>query len=373
MSPVFYKSGSYDKRGIKMSNEEVNKTERNLRTLLDWYRLKRVNEFVAQCDEVHAWNTIQKRIRRHRLIRVCSYWGSAAAACLFVAFLGVYSSGGREQSLFDNRGEIKATLIINGGESSYDLLSQDKSILDIYGKKIAQNTKAELRYDIQSGVKNDAEGDHILDVPRGGEYRLVLSDGTHVHANADSRLVYAASFTGDKREVYLTGEALFDVAKDPDHPFIVHTPYGIVEAVGTRFNVNTYESDQTTVTLEEGMVKVYMKDDEESGEKTLLPGEQAVMQLDTINTRAVQAEEYTSWADGIYEYTDTSLETIVRQLSRWYDVDMSFVDPRLKERRFTGVIFRDQPLRKVLDILSRVSGVYFSQKGDVIVISENRQ
>lgn len=81
-----------------------------------------------------------------------------------------------------------------------------------------------------------------------------------MHANAESRLTYPVSFTGSKREVYLTGEALFEVAKDTLHPFIVHTPYGIVEVVGTRFNVNTYEKNQTTVTLEEGAVKVYCED-----------------------------------------------------------------------------------------------------------------
>lgn len=106
----------------------------------------------------------------------------------------------------------------------------------------------------------------------------MLSDGTRVHANAESRLTYPVSFTGNKREVYLTGEALFEVAKDTLHPFIVHTPYGIVEVVGTRFNVNTYEKNQTTVTLEEGAVKVYCEEKKGTEQKSLSPGEQAVIQ-----------------------------------------------------------------------------------------------
>ena len=201
---------------------------------------------------------------------------------------------------------------------------------------------------------------------------LVLSDGTRVHANAESRLTYPVSFTGNKREVYLTGEALFEVAKDTLHPFIVHTPYGIVEVVGTRFNVNTYEKNQTTVTLEEGAVKVYCEEKKGTEQKSLSPGEQAVIQSKTINTQTVQVQEYTSWANGIYEYTDTSLETIVQQLSRWYNVNITFTDPQLRERKFAGVIFRDQPLQKAVDILSKVSNVHFRQKGNVIEITENR-
>ena len=193
-----------------------------------------------------------------------------------------------------------------------------------------------------------------------------------MHANAESRLTYPVSFTGSKREVYLTGEALFEVAKDTLHPFIVHTPYGIVEVVGTRFNVNTYEKNQTTVTLEEGAVKVYCEDKKEKEQKSLSPGEQAIIQSKTINTQPVQVQEYTSWANGVYEYTVTSLETIVQQLSRWYNVNMTFTNPQLRERKFAGVIFRDQPLQKAVDILSKVSNVYFRQKGNIIEITENR-
>lgn len=136
--------------------------------------------------------------------------------------------------------------------------------------QVAQNTEKELRYDTQTSIQKNAEK-HILNVPRGGEYKLVLSDGTRVHANAESRLTYPVSFTGNKREVYLTGEALFEVAKDTLHPFIVHTPYGIVEVVGTRFNVNTYEKNQTTVTLEEGAVKVYCEEKKGTEQKSLSP------------------------------------------------------------------------------------------------------
>lgn len=353
-----------------MDQESKSKTENNLITLLNWYRLKRVNEFTSTCDEEQAWRVVLQRIHRRRKMKMCIYWGSTAAIIFLIATFGFYTFTGYDHSLFENIGEQKATLSVNNGEH-YDLLSQEKSIIKANGQEVAQNTGDELRYDTDASISTNT-GKHILNVPRGGEYKLVLSDGTRVHANAESRLTYPVSFSGDKREVYLTGEALFDVAKDSLRPFIVHTPYGIVEVVGTRFNVNTYDKNKTTVTLEEGAVKVYCENEKGSEEKSLLPGEQAIIQAETIDTQKVPVEEYTSWANGIYEYTDTSLETIVEQLSRWYNVNMVFAKPQLRNRKFAGVIFRNQPLQKAVDILSKVSNVHFSQRGNVIEITESR-
>lgn len=341
-----------------MNQKDNNGSEKNLITLLRWYRLKRVNEFAAQCDEEQAWKTVQQRIRRRRQVRMRVYWGCVAAACLLVAVVCWQIPMADEPSLFDRRGEQRATLL-TGESESYDLKPQ--------------NTGQELRYDTLPVARRGGAGKHTLNVPRGGEYKLVLADGTHVHANAESRITYPVAFEGATREVYLTGEAFFDVAKDTLHPFIVHTPHGSVEVVGTRFNVSTYEKGQTTVTLEEGVVKVYHENS--SGrmqQESLLPGEQAEILSETIRTQTVQVEEYTSWANGIYEYSDTPLETIVQQLSRWYDVNMTFIDARLRSRKFAGVIFRNQPLQKAVETLSKVSDVQFRQNGNVIEIMEKR-
>lgn len=349
--------------------QDNNTTDKNLSTLLAWYRIKRVNEFASQCDEDQGWEAIQKRIRRHKVRRIYTYCIGAAAACLLIISTGLYLLPTTDNdSLFEHTGSHKAVLAANG--QSYNLLSQDESILNANGMQVAQNADYTLRYDTQKGR---TKGSHVLDVPRGGEYKLVLSDGTRVHVNAESRLSYPASFAGRKREVHLTGEAFFEVAKDALHPFIVHTPNSTIEVMGTRFNVNTYEQDQTAVTLEEGSVKVYAGKEEDKAEKpvSLSPGEQAIVQPASIHMQRVQVAEYTSWANGIYEYTDTPLEVIVEQLSRWYDVDITFADPQLKKRRFAGVIFRNQPLQKAVDILSKISNVSFKQKGNTIEIIEN--
>lgn len=127
-----------------MNQEDHNKTEKNLITLLNWYRLKRVNEFAAQCDEAQAWESIQQRIRHRKRIRMYTYWSSTAAACLLIAAFSFYTLTEYDQSLFAHRGEQKATLFVNNGES-YDLLSQDKSIFNANGMQVAQNTEKELK------------------------------------------------------------------------------------------------------------------------------------------------------------------------------------------------------------------------------------
>lgn len=344
----------------------------NLITLFNWYRLKRINEFASQCDKEQAWKQIQAKIDAHARIRMYRRWMGAAAVLLCILATGLWYLYGdvhisdlyHKESRFIQKGEQMAMLVADDG-SQYHLFSDDGSVVNEKGIQVARNTGRELVYDVRSTLLKDA-GNHLLDVPRGGEYRLVLTDGTHIHLNAESRLSYPVIFNHLSREVYLRGEAFFEVAKDEKKPFLVHTSLGDIEVLGTKFNVSTYGEEQVVVTLEEGSVKVTYG----SREEILSPGEQAVIKDQTVDVSNVHVENYTSWSTGVYEYIDTPLATIVRQLSRWYDVDMVFADPHLGERRFAGVIFRDQPLQYAVDILSRVSDVCFISKGKTIEITD---
>lgn len=353
-----------------MDRKENTKDTESIRATLD-YRMKRINDFVARYDEQQAWDKIQKRIRHRKQMRIYAYCSGAAASILLAVFIGFSLSNPIEDtnSLFAHRGEQNAILVTEDG-THYNLLQNKEQIFDNAGQQVAQNTMDELRYDTTPQETTET-AKHILQVPRGGEYKIILSDGTFVHTNSESRITYPVSFSGDKREVYLVGEAYFEVAKDPLHPFIVHTPCGTIEVMGTQFNVNTYTKDQTVVTLKEGSVKV-CSDNSIIDAESLIPGQQAIIQPQVIQTKQVQIQEFTSWTDGIYEYSNTPLEDIVEQLSRWYDVDITFKNKQLRNRIFTGVIFRDQPLQQAVDILSKVSNVKFVQKNNCIVISEKR-
>lgn len=342
----------------------------SLITLFNWYRIKRINEFVAQCDTDHAWDLIQSSIESRRKIRLYRKCASVAATLLLLVGTGFWYFYGDldwayQDKGFMQKGDQTAMLIATDG-SEYRLRSEDGKIVSDGGVTVAQNRGHELVYDDTQGNSSKQVGEHSLNVPRGGEYRLVLSDRTHIHVNAESHLSYPVTFNQGKREVYLQGEAFFDVEKDTRKPFIVHTDLGNIEVLGTRFNVTAYENDRVLVTLEEGSVKIIR-----SGREYLLtPGQQAIIDRREVEVRPVQVKNHTSWASGIYEYTDTPLETIVQQLSRWYDVDIVFAKPYLRKRRFAGVIFRNQALQQAVNILSKVSDVRFVSKGKIIEITD---
>lgn len=338
----------------------------NLVTLLRWYRLKRMNEFIAQSDKEQAWSVLQQKIERRAALRRFRRWAEIAAVFCGLVALGVwYMTGVDVADSFPQRGEQQAVLIADEGASQYKLVSDDRLIVNEKGLEVARNTGNELIY--ESGLAQTGDlGKHRLEVPRGGEYRVVLTDETAIHLNAESRLSYPVVFNQSKRDVYLQGEAFFEVAKDADMPFVVHTALANVEVLGTRFNVSTYEDDEVVITLDEGSVKVTQGD----AEQVLLPGEQAIITNKTITVRPVHVKDYTSWSTGVYEYKNTSLEVIVKQLSRWYDVDMTFASPAIGKRRFAGVIFRDKPLQYAIETLSQVSDVRFISKGNKIEITD---
>ena len=185
---------------------------------------------------------------------------------------------------------------------------------------------------------------------------MILSDGTRIWMNAESLLRYPTSFIGEKREVFLEGEAFFEVAKDAKHPFIVHTNRHSVEVLGTSFNISAYPDYKVYTTLAEGRIKVSTA----KVSVVLNPDQQA-------------AYLFTSWAKGNYEFRNTSLSEIVAQLSRWYNVDIYFKNESLKDKRFAGIIFRDEELNFAIEVIERVSNVHFTREEETIYIEDSRE
>ena len=207
-----------------------------------------------------------------------------------------------------------------------------------------------------------------LIVPRGGEYQIVLADGTRVWLNSATKLIFPQNFTGKERRVMLSGEAFFDVARDESKPFIVETSRMDVKVLGTRFNVNAYtDNEVVSTTLVDGSVEVA------SGTQkpiTLVPGEQAYGEAGELEKREVNIRLYTSWIDGRFMFNNVELEEIVKQISRWYDVEIFFTNENVKRTRFTGGMVKFKPLDDLIRMIESTSPVRFSVKGKTIVISE---
>lgn len=208
---------------------------------------------------------------------------------------------------------------------------------------------------------------NVLSVPKAGEFRIVLADGTNVYLNAGSELRYPVAFLGGQRLVYLKGEAFFDVAKDAEHPFVVRVGAMDVKVLGTRFNVNASRVDGVyETTLLEGKVEV--GDRLTSQQVVLSPNEQARLKGGKLSVREVDASLYTSWMDGKFYFERETLEEITAQLERWYDVHFFFLRESMKQERFTGVVRKDDSIEYLLSLIEKTTNVKFSVNGQTVTV-----
>ena len=223
---------------------------------------------------------------------------------------------------------------------------------------------------------------NTLKVPTGGFYQLELSDGTRVWLNAESELRFPVQFGTGEREVYLKGEAYFDVRKDISRCFIVHLKESCVTVLGTSFNIKAYgDEDYIYTTLVEG--KVQFTSEKEHEAVTLRPGMQSVLNLKSGEKRycislrstmargnlSVEVEQFTAWRQGRFVFPSTTLGDLMCQLKRWYDIDVVYLSPEAKGYEFRGAINRDMDLKNVLAIVEKTSNVIFDINGRTIKVA----
>ena len=272
------------------------------------------------------------------------------------------------QSVIGRPGESKALLVLSSG-TKVELNSQIGDTIREEGRSIL-NERDYIDYSRQD---NDSQVKEVvyneLIVPAGGEYRLVLSDGSVVYMNSESRLKYPVKFIEDKRVVKLEGEAYFDVTHDEQHPFIVRTEQLNVKVLGTGFNVMAYKGDaRTEVTLVHGKVDVKSKNISE----ILTPSRQFVMNNDTreYEVRSVNVNTYVDWKNGILNFDAMPLEELGEKVSRWYGVKFFFSKESLKYLKFSGAFKKYNNIDYILDLIEATTDVSFELKGDVVIVNE---
>ena len=213
---------------------------------------------------------------------------------------------------------------------------------------------------------------NILEIPRRGEFRLTLADGTRVWLNAETVLKFPAAFEGRQREVYLQGEAYFEVMPDSLRPFqVVLADGGSVEVLGTAFNIRSYK-DETKIqaTLVKGRVAVHWH----NKKLELEPGEQASIDQQThrLEKYAVNVRPYSAWKEGRFAFRKQRLEEIMHTLERWYDVKVTYETTDLKEITFSGNVERYEDFGKIADLLELTGRVKFEHAGNEIKIKKNK-
>lgn len=208
-------------------------------------------------------------------------------------------------------------------------------------------------------------------VPRGGEYMLTLSDGTRVFLNSETELRFPVQFIGNKRQLYLSGEAYFEVTSDSLSPFIVSAGSNQIEVLGTDFNVRCYPDDcDCATTLVNGQVRLKTI-------KTSIvmnPGEQVTVEASgDYHKEFVNPTNYTAWKDGNFVFKQQTLDEVMRTMRRWYNIKVEFTDPALKQFLFTGSIKRYDDFTKIIDMLGYTGDdIRFSIVKDKIIIYKNR-
>lgn len=215
---------------------------------------------------------------------------------------------------------------------------------------------------------------NTLKIPKGGEYFVILSDGTRVWLNADSEFRYPVSFeSGTSREVMLiNGEAYFEVSPSRDHGgsnFIVQSKGQQVEVLGTQFNLRAYKDEnQVLTTLVEGKITVENK--AEKVVENLTPGRQSKLHLDSreLSIANVNVFDEVSWRRGFFSFNDKSLSEISKVLSRWYDVEFMFSDKEIEKLRFSGVFRREQELKEILNIFSQTNTIQFTITDKTVIM-----
>jgi hypothetical protein len=220
----------------------------------------------------------------------------------------------------------------------------------------------------ENGVEEPVPVINTITTPRGGEYRVILPDGSKVWLNAASSLSFPTHFTGKERRVECKGEVYFEVAKNPSMPFIVKVNRTEVKVLGTHFNIMAYEDeDALKTTLIEGSVQVLHN----NSKNILAPGDQAVInRTGTVKVKSnVNVSEVIAWQKGLFEFKSAGIESIMRQMSRWYDVEVSYRG-QVPVRQFTGKISRNVKASELLKMLE-YAGVNFKIEGKTIVLYGN--
>lgn len=353
-----------------------NENEENARLydrLTDPASLKASLDLWSIVDTQRSCREMQYQVNRMVRHRHVSYYISVAAALAVVLLLTMF---------FYSTGDIELQPVAEtaGGDSSVTAIEEIKpgvtyaTLSDAAGHNVALNASdtAVVASVLLSGGECDSlDHELCLDVPRGGEFKVQLEDGTEVWLNSSSKLYYPKTFSGDVRKVRIEGEAYFAVATDSLRPFYVETENQLVRVYGTSFNIRYYpEESEVYTTLEKGRVSLQRADDL-GGELFLTPGHQSVFAISDmkVRVRPVNTDVVTSWRKGRFVFEHQTLLRIMQDLSRWYDFDYEIADASLGKEEFMGSIPRYSDFTTAISILEKCGGIRFTVADGKVIVS----
>ncbi|MHA4896717.1 FecR family protein [Pedobacter sp. PWIIR3] len=266
-------------------------------------------------------------------------------------------------------GKQGATLTLSNGTKIKLTNSLNGQIASEAGVTVTKSNGGELIYEVHDQGKVNTF--NTLSTAKGETYQVRLSDGTMVWLNAASSLTYASNLSKNgKRAVMLRGEGYFEVAKDKEHPFVVTSNGQQITVLGTHFNVNAYDNEPyTKSTLLEGSVTVAALGFGDNETITLTPGHQAVLDNHRLTVKKVEATDAIDWKNGEFVFDNEPLESILKKIARWYDVDIVF-QGKNSQLAFWGSISRYKSIKEVMDKLELTGDVHFTLEGRRVIVSQ---
>lgn len=320
----------------------------------------------TQFENIHIALPRSKRMMR-RAVWLTGLVSVAAAIAVLVMFNFSWNQVVPEET-------NKSIIAFSANHYPQEVLINDEENSSVGVQQVAAKDQNLIITDKMADFTN-ASHEHIatrsITTPRGKEYKIILSDGTMVMMNADSKLVFPTRFSGKERTVRLVGEAYFKVAKDRKHPFIVYTDQVKTRVLGTEFNLRAYPTSEINVTLIEGSVMV--NDNQTNHEVELKPGQNAALREDhDFDITTVDTDYYTYWKEGYFYFDNLPLVEVMKELGRWYNVDIEITSNSLMSYRLHFVAERNAEIDQVIENLNNFSYLSVVKEGNKIIISKKR-
>lgn len=342
-------------------------------------RRERVRQYIEKREsiDVRKYMAVCERElglggKRRMIHWLCGY--AAAIFVLCVVGIGIWMNEREEVGVTEiaqttiEPGKAKALLILGDGrEIELSNRNVNKALEESGIVIVNDSSRIEYRRNTGGG---DKEVMNKIIVPTGGEYNLILSDGTWVYLNAESVITYPQKFVGEKREVTLEGEAYFQVTASKEHPFIVKTKDMDVLVTGTEFNVKAYPDElNVQTTLLRGKVAVFAGIDKKE-KIEIEPNQQAEWSRENVKlqVREVDPDLFVAWKNGQFLFRQDRLEDIMKTLARWYDMEVFYLDESIKNMAFAGKLDRSEDITPILNVLRATDKLTVEVNGKRIVL-----
>lgn len=375
---------------IILAEKERSLTEKEQQQLTDWFAQDAQNYFLyeklkydenltsslkdlGKYDTAKVFAEFEQIISKTRSIKISQVLLRVAAVLVLV--VGTYYFF--QYQLSPQNVEPTQELAIKPGASKAILKLADGTIVSLENKRtdITESDGTTISSDTNSVVykpntRRVSERKlqyNTIEIPRGGEYQLTLSDGTHVWLNSETTIKYPVVFAKNKREVFISGEAFFDVVHNEEAPFIVTTEKMKVNVLGTAFNIRAFGNEEkAATTLVRGKVNVTSTQTAQTF--MIKPSEQFIIEEGNPSVRKVNVKKYTAWTEGRILFDDNSLDEIFTDMARWYNISVEYENEALKNLRFSVDVKRYDEITKITEIIELTKKVKFELDNETITI-----